>query len=298
MTLPTELINHITHSHPPPAPLLSRQWLNRVYRTLWQTRFKGSLNKRSQSHVDFIDSVTTNQGSEAGAFRKSTGLVITTWNRPRYLQKCLEALSRSEMADTTVVIVDDASDDELTLELIRSFNPDAPLIRIAKRQRTSMHVGLDIGWCLLRNLGCQYLCNLDSDAIVRTDWLTSMRSLFESVPYPRDTTLLSGFNRANDHCVLEEHDRYLRKYRMGGINYFFTPAFYNKVRFLMFNSNWDSHIQYYCGTQHPENYHMICCRPSVIQHIGRIGLNARNGAYFDEAVDFVADWEGGPQDSP
>jgi hypothetical protein len=293
MPLPSFIEPHITESHPPPPRHLNRAWLQHVYQRLWQARFRGAIGKKERPHVDFIHSATLNAAFDSAQFENSVGLVITTWNRPEYLGPCLESLSRSRLGNTVVVLVDDASDDGRTLELIRAFDPAAPLVRIFKNSRTSMHVGLDIGWCLLRNLGCRYLCNLDADTLVRTDWLITLRNLFESLPYRRDTTLLSGFNRSNSPCVLEEHENYLRKYRMGGINYFFTPGFYARVRFLMFNSNWDSHIQYFCGTQHATRYDMICCKPSVVQHIGRVGLNARADGCFDYAEDFVADRDDG-----
>lgn len=290
MPLPETIARLVTESHPPPPRHLSRAWIGKVYQELWQAKFRGRIGKKGRPHSAFIKSVSIDADFDSTRFGDSTGLVITTWNRPEYLAPCLESLSRSRLENTVIVVVDDASDDDRTLELIRSFSPGVPLIRIFKKKRTSMHVGLDIGWCLLRNLGCRYLCNLDADALVRTDWLTTLRTLFESLPYRRDATLLSGFNRSDPPCVLEEHENYLRKYRMGGINYFFTPGFYARIRFLMFNSNWDSHIQYWCGTQHADRYHMVCCRPSVVQHIGRFGLNANESGYFDTADDFVPDW--------
>jgi hypothetical protein len=151
-----------------------------------------------------------------------------------------------------------------------------------------MHISLDIGWCLAQNLGCKYLCNLDADAVVRTDWLVRLRQLFESLPYNPDFTLLSGFNRAREGDTLEDHGDYLRKYRMGGINYFFTPAFFHSVRFLLFSQNWDSHIQYFCTDLNDGAYRLICSKPSVVQHIGREGINSGVNSDFDFADDFVA----------
>lgn len=285
---PVNIEHYITESHPPPPGRLNRKYLNQIYKTLWGSRYRGKVNSKSYPHTDFIETIETSPRFCADTLHNSTGIVITTWNRPEYLQQCLQSLQRSNLSDSVVVIVDDASDDKQTLDLVRAFNTATPYIRIFKKKQTSMHVSLDIGWALLRNLGCKYLCNLDADTLVRTDWLTTLRSLFESVPYPRDSTLLSGFNRSNPPCILEEYEHYLRKYRMGGINYFFSPGFYHQIRFLLFNSNWDSHVQYYCGTQHVDRFHMICCKPSVVQHIGRVGLNAGQRCSFDSADDFVA----------
>ncbi len=285
--LPAHLARLLTHSHPPPSAPLNRKWLNRVYRSLWKHRFRGSLKWKSQPHAEFLTSIESNAAFDSGGADCNAGVVITTWNRPEYLQPCLESLARSDLSDTVVLLVDDASDDPKTRSLLESFDLPTPLVKVHKRERTLMHVGLDIGWCFLQNLGCRYLSNLDADAIVRRDWFTRLRSLFESLPYPADTILLSGFNRSNSPCILEEHENYFRKSRMGGINYFFTPGFYRKVRYLMFNSNWDSHIQYLCGTEQNNEYHMVCCKPSVVQHIGRKGLNSGTNSPFDTADDFT-----------
>lgn len=286
---PENLDDFLTESHPPPSGPLTRKWLNHLYRALWRHRYRGSLNWKSLPHSAFIRATETNAAFEAHELKYSTGIVITTWNRPQYLQPCLDSLSRSDLTDALVIIVDDASDDAHAIDIIGNYDLPVPLIKIYKKEQTLMHVGLDIGWCLSRNLGCHYLSNLDADAIVRTDWLARLKSLFETLPYDPDNTLLSGFNRSNSPCVLEEHDDYRLKYRMGGINYFFTPAFYSQVRHLMFNSNWDSHIQYFCGTEHANKYHMVCCKPSVVQHIGQVGLNSSANSDFDTATDFVAD---------
>lgn len=285
--LPDQLVRYLTQSHPPPSTTLDRKWLNMAYRALWKHRYRGSLRWKSEPHVNFIDSMRANAAFENRGTTCDAGIVVTTWNRPEYLQSCLQSLARSELSGTIIVLVDDASDDPETRKLLDDFDLDTPLVKIRKRERTLMHVGLDIGWCFLQNLGCRYLSNLDADAIVRRDWFIRLRQLFESLPYPGDDVLLSGFNRSNAPCIREEHENYLRKYRMGGINYFFTPAFYQKVRHLMFNSNWDSHIQYLCGTEQADAYYMICCKPSVVQHIGIKGLNSGTNSPFDTAEDFI-----------
>lgn len=290
--LPEPLARYLTHSHPPPSAPLNRKWLNLVYRSLWKHRFRGSLEWKSLPHADFIRSMESNAAFDHGGAACNAGIVVTTWNRPEYLQPCLESLARSDLSDTVVLLVDDASDDPETRKLLDGFDLRTPVVKIHKEKRSLMHVSLDIGWCFLQNLGCSYLSNLDADAVVRRDWFTRLRSLFESLPYPADTILLSGFNRGNSPCILEEHENYLRKYRMGGINYFFTPGFYGQVRHLMFNSNWDSHIQYLCGTEQAGKYFMACCKPSVVQHIGVKGLNSGTNSPFDTADDFIPDWTG------
>jgi glycosyltransferase involved in cell wall biosynthesis len=282
------LEKYITDFHPVQTELLKRKFLHRMYRKLWRCRYPGPYEWQVQRHAEVVQSIEVNALCEPGKLQPSTGVVITSWNRPHYLRPCLESLARSELSGTVIILVDDASDDPETQEILAGFDLPVPVIKIRKAARSCMHVSLDIGWCLAQNLGCKYLCNLDADAIVRSDWLQTLQGLFESLPYDPDLILLSGFNRSNPAETLEDHGRYLRRCRMGGINYFFTPAFFRAVRFLLFSRNWDSHIQYYCADIKNSPYRMISCKPSVIQHIGREGINSGVNSPFDYASDFEA----------
>lgn len=283
------LDSYLTGTHPFQPERLTPRWLQRLYRKMWRCTYPGPFEWQVERHADLLASIQVNSAFDPGALSCSTGVVITSWNRPQYLRACLHSLARSALQDAVVILVDDASDDPASQRILADFDLPTPLIKLVKTRRTNMHVSLDIGWCLAQSLGCRYLCNLDADAIVRRDWLHTLRGLFESLPYDPDTVVLSGFNRSNSPCILEVHDRYLRKYRMGGINYFFTPAWFNTVRFLLFNENWDSHIQYYCGALHARRFRLLCCKPSVVQHLGEQGFNSGVNSPFDQADDFVAD---------
>lgn len=295
------LKDYITQSHPGHPERLGWFMLNHMYLRMWRCRYRGPHRWPVIPHAALIQSVEANEAAaraipearekhvQPGPLHDATAVVVTTWNRPQYLQPCLQSLSRSNLHNAILILVDDASDDPETQRMVAQFALPTPVLKIRKTHRTRMHVGLDIGWCLARNLGCRYLCNLDADVIVRTDWLTTLRGLFESLPYDPDSVLLSGFNRGNAPCILEEHEHFLRKSRMGGVNYFFTPGFFEAVRYLLFNENWDSHIQHYCAQRHSRRMRMLCCKPSVVQHIGREGLNAGVNSPFDQADDFVAD---------
>lgn len=278
---------HINDSHPHQLERLDPRFLHRMYRKLWGCPYPGPYEWEVRAHAELIATIEKNQRCGSELLHQATGVIITAWNRPQYLRPCLESLAKSHLNNSVIILVDDASDDPETIEILAGFNLPVPLIKLRKTYRSSMHVSLDIGWCLAQNLGCKYLCNLDADALVRSDWLLTMREQFESLPFDPDLTLLSGFNRANPSDILEDHGNYLRKYRMGGINYFFTPEFFRSVRFLLFSQNWDSHIQYFCADLRPEPYRMICCKPSVVQHIGREGINAGVNSAFDFADDFV-----------
>jgi glycosyltransferase involved in cell wall biosynthesis len=282
-----DLQHYIADSHPHQTDRLGPRFLHRMYRKLWGCPYPGPFEWEVQDHAELVAAIEENGRFKPDSLHHATGVVITTWNRPQYLRPCLDSLAKSHLNDCVIILIDDASDDPETLGILAGFDLPVPLIKLTKTRRSSMHVSLDIGWCLAQNLGCKYLCNLDADALVRSDWLLTLRRQFESLPFDPDLTLLSGFNRANSADTLEDHGSYLRKYRLGGINYFFTPAFFRSVRFLLFSQNWDSHIQYFCTDFSAKRYRMICCKPSVVQHIGREGINAGVNSAFDCAIDFL-----------
>jgi hypothetical protein len=91
--LPEHLARYLTHSHSPPSAPLNRKWLNLVYRSLWKHRFRGSMKWKSQPHAEFLSSMESNAAFDSRGTDCGAGVVITTWNRPEYLQPCLESLA-------------------------------------------------------------------------------------------------------------------------------------------------------------------------------------------------------------
>ena len=282
--------NLITGSHPYRPDLLTRNVLNEIYSNSWGESYGNvEFSETPVPHAEYVAKITANDAFRAGNRRPATGLVIATWNRPHYLERTLASLAASDLDDTIVVIVDDASDDQHAVALLEGFDLSVPLLKLYKNKHCNMHISLDIGWCMLMEYGCSYLVNLDADAIVHPQWLAYLKRLFASLPFDRDHILLSGFSKANGPSIIEEYDCYRVRYKMGGINYFFTPEFYRQMRVLMFNANWDSHIQYFCGYRLSKRYKMISSKPSVVQHIGKNGFNAGGPAAFDYAEDFDQD---------
>src|SRR5262245_49905604 len=60
-------------------------------------------------------------------------LVITIYNRPSYLKRTLQSLSNSDLPDTVIMLIDDLSDDQATLDLVQHCShPQAPVIKIKR----------------------------------------------------------------------------------------------------------------------------------------------------------------------
>ena len=86
--------------------------------------------------------------------RFQIGIVIMTWNRPQYVERCFNSLSLSKLEESIVAIVDDGSDDRATLDLVRNFEiPRVPVVRlmVGVHQHFLIHDNLRLGWDYLLN---------------------------------------------------------------------------------------------------------------------------------------------------
>lgn len=220
------------------------------------------------------------------------GLIVMTYNRPKYLTRTLRSLRKSDLSDTVLLFVDDVSDDPKTRRLIEQFShSQAPIVRIWRTEKdgVKMHENLQFAWeWLLANVSCRYLCHLDPDVLVRPHWLQTLRQLHESLR-PQTNLMVTGFN-AVMHDRLETHADHHIKKSIGGINMFFDVALYQEIvkpvfAKLEWGLDWDWLL---CNAMTEKGYPILCTRPSVIQHIGRNGVWAKNhNLNYDFAIDYT-----------
>jgi glycosyltransferase involved in cell wall biosynthesis len=215
------------------------------------------------------------------------GLVITTYNRPHYLRRCLMALRRSILHEVIILIVDDGSNNEETSEFIHSFSiPDVPVLKAFRIQKNGcrMYESLSYGWGLLHNnFNCTYLCNLDADTIVKKHWLAELRNIYESERQKKGPFIITGFN-ATSHPVISHAEKYYIKKSMGGINLFFDQQIYSEIVLSRLTDiYWDWNV---VKAMKDHKYPLLCTRPSVIQHIGKEGLWSNPCIGHDIAVDY------------
>lgn len=220
------------------------------------------------------------------------GLVIGTFNRPNYVRQTFDSLMQSCLEKVIVAVIDDGSDSQETIQLVRELTlGTVPIIKIFKQTHRGfgIHYSLRFGWDILTQIyKCKYLTNLDSDTLVRPDWLSKLRSLFERERAQQGPLLLTGFH-TNTHKVLEVTDDYYRKKSIGGINTFFDRDSYRDV--IHDNLQYDNLTQtgwdwWVMQALNDKKYPIICTRPSVIQHIGKVGFFSDGQAIFDVAEDF------------
>jgi len=196
---------------------------------------------------------------------KKIGVVITTYNRPAYLRKCLHSIGRSDMPHgTEVIIIDDCSDDEEAKGIV----DNAGFSFFRKSKRTGIKDSLIMGFEYLLDEGCEILINLDGDAKIRNDYFSKILELHSEFPF----NLLTGFNcntlNANGtirHQVLHSDFGWNLKHTVGGINFLMTPQmFYDWVLPALQEpiGNFD---QKACLNS---KVGVICAEPSLVQHLG------------------------------
>lgn len=241
------------------------------------------------------------------------GLLITTFNRPEYLRQCLESVRRSDIPEgSTIMIVDDASTDPETKISIDLFvYPGVNICKAYKNTNRSIKDSLINGIdYLFKVCGCDFVCNLDGDAIVRKDFLYVLLNLKERFP----ENIVTGFNcltknknGTERHIVVESGDGYNKKKSVGGLNMFFDSLDYTQyirpalTKTLSEGGNWDHAA---CLLAAARGLDIVCAVPSVCNHIGinsSMGHSA-GGEPPDVATDFfyshspeIYEWHSGPR---
>ena len=220
------------------------------------------------------------------------GLIVPTYNRPKYLRRTLRALRRSDLSKTVLLFVDDVSDNPETRRLIEQFShPQAPIVRIWRthKEGVKMHENLYFAWeWLLANLPtCRYFCHLDPDTILKKHWLQTVRDLYET-HRPQRQLMVTGFN-ALWHTIEETQGNYYVKRSIGGLNMFFDAELYVELvrpcfLALEWGLDWDWKL---VDAMQEKRYPILCTKPSVIQHIGRTGVWAKQHQNYDFAIDYT-----------
>lgn len=186
-------------------------------------------------------------------------ILITTYNRPAYLKRCLDSLKRVNLQGAEIVIMDDASDDEQVKELIK------PYLKIIKHKREGICDSLLRGLSVAFFEGADIVISLDADAIVRNDFLQVLLKLHNQFP----GKIITGFHSTTmgRHEIISTGEGYAEKKSVGGINMLFTKQTWERYakpaleKCIVQPDNWDNNTCKLAGS-------VICAVPSVVQHIG------------------------------
>lgn len=238
------------------------------------------------------------------------GLVITTYNRPRYLARTLRSLAAGSLEKTALVIIDDGSQSRRTLDLIRGFSlPGVPITKVFRKRRVrsfndvgfpvalrfrkraqgfGVHDCLRIGWrYLLDHTPYRYLANLDSDTLVRPWWLSEILRLHREQRDRRGPIIVTGYNSCK-HLIRQDLGDHYVKESIGGVNMLFEADLFDSL--IEPNLRYEEPLQIgwdwlLVRAAERKGYPLLCAKPSVIQHIGRIGRFSFF-VQFDQALDF------------
>lgn len=195
---------------------------------------------------------------------KKVGLLINTFNRPEYLQRCIDSVRNANLSGVQILIVDDCSTDRRVYEILSGF-----MIHRMDRNRSirwALEKGMQI---LFDTFKCDVVINLDSDAIVHPEFAERLLKLHEEFP----NEIITGFNSivAGRHQIVSQHNGYCIKKSCGGINMLISRNIYETVLKKALTTaqrtsgHWDDIVCKY----HVENVgNIICSTPSVVQHIG------------------------------
>ncbi|MDR3551212.1 MAG: DUF5672 family protein [Candidatus Babeliales bacterium] len=192
-------------------------------------------------------------------------LLLVTYERPGYLKECLESLNRADLSKVDYVyIIDDNSKDNKTIELIENFKFNNKRPGLTENlENIGIVKNLYEGYNYLFQQGYDIVINLDSDALVRNDFIDR---LIENYIF---NTLLTGFHSTtmNRHVILGETENFYLKKSVGGINFCIDKAAYENFvkpaleQCIKQPTNWDHVSSLNAGG-------VYCLKESVIQHIG------------------------------
>lgn len=201
------------------------------------------------------------------------GIVIPVYNRHFLVKLFLRSLAKSHLKDTVIAFVNDASEDERVVNAIKNFkHKDAKVILFDRQQRkeggllNGLHHNLQFtAEYLFGEANCKYVSILDSDSLVRTNWLTKTLALYKEQENS-EPLIVSGFNTINQE-VSNSHKDFHQKKLLGGINMLFNRATFAQV-FVPLPAYWD---EYVIARMNSKGYPILCTRPSVVQHTGVMG---------------------------
>lgn len=194
-------------------------------------------------------------------------ILLTCFNRPEYLRQCLWSLERADLSHIDEICIwDDASTNEETKRLINDYMPSNGMLSIMGNENNcGIKVSLLRGYEYLWSLGCDIVINIDSDAIVRPDFVDRLLGNYSACK------LLTGFhsttknaNGSERHKIINELGTIYVKESVGGINFCIDKyAYENYIKPAL---NKPGNFDHNACLLAPGN--VWCLKESVIQHIG------------------------------
>ena len=219
--------------------------------------------------------------------RKKFGIVVAVHDRPHFLQTTLFSLVRSNLSQANVVLIDDFSPSKRVIQTLNQFQLEGiPTSKIGFKENQGVLNALITGFDLLENQ-VDFIVNIDADVLLSREWLAKLETLYHRLA--QEDTILTGFNTKN-HETLYCVDTFCAKKDIGGINFFFSSAFYKRHLKQWLHAipkaQWKQWDWIICRQMTKHKFTFFSTKPSVIQHIGAAGMNSLHSEIFDWADDF------------
>lgn len=200
-----------------------------------------------------------------------TALVIPIYNRPEYVRRCFASLEKLTAKPDMLVCVDDGSTQQM---------PDMPDIarqlKKVKQKNAGVKGALLTGITTAIDLGADLIITLDSDAIVKPDFVNRLIELHAAT-----RLITSGFNNPKEPFLPSKLGGWTcLKAHANGINMCFNREQYEKhikPALLAPKGNWDYMASESAGR-------VAITTPSCVQHTGMMSSMGHAGA--DRAHDF------------
>jgi len=220
-------------------------------------------------------------------------ILLTTFNRSKYLKKSVESLLKSDLGDSTIHIYDDSSEEPKTLSILESLKSHPQI----KTSFNKLNLGCDLNITLsardiIEKTGCEYIITTDSDTIYNKNWLNFLKGQFLKPGITDFAAAISLFN-APAHPVAGVFDDDLNvKESIGGMtvavrsSYFFdmdeSTDTLNKPWFC-----WDWEVVY---AAQEKGELLLCSKTSMVSHIGKYGAHSRGAdGGWDQCEDFIGE---------
>jgi GT2 family glycosyltransferase len=210
------------------------------------------------------------------------GINVTTYNRYKYLLSTLESLKKTIfLPDTVLIITDDNSQEQDTINYLKNYNIENENIKIRKIFNESNLGSKDNYHKSLLSFideDVDFIVNIDSDCLLNKQWLLKINELINEFD---DNIICSSFcckyhfgNPNNKLEIIKE--KYYERDTLNGMGICFPK----KILHEFYNHS-PLHFDGYLCHDLKNRYKMrcICTSISYMQHIGAYGVHSNPHAY-------------------
>lgn len=235
------------------------------------------------SIIIYINFKNYNENYQNKNNNKKIIFLLRSYNRPEYLIETLKYLDKSDVNNCIKKIIYDDNSNKETLKILKNYEKKYEIIYNNKNlKQKSMVKFLDI--INKKYKDYDFICYLDNDAIVKHDFIEKCVNTFNLIKKKENLCdnkiILTGFNCTN-HGITKKYNKYVKKNSIGGIHMFFHKSLTYKIL-----NWWDKGEDWGIVREFKkEKGEFFSTKPSIIQHIGKIGHNS-NGIKYDKSDDF------------